>query len=68
MASLALRYVASLPGVFGVLTGLETLAQLEDNLAWIGQGELSRETMEEIDRAVTEVPRRLLDMRTWPNA
>ena len=68
LASLALRYVASLPGVFGVLTGLETLAQLEDNLAWIGQGELSRETMEEIDRAVTEVPRRLLDMRTWPNA
>ena len=68
LASLALRYVASLPGVLGVLTGLETLAQLEDNLAWIGQGELSRETMEEIDRAVTEVPRRLLDMRTWPNA
>lgn len=68
LASLALRYVASLPGVLGVLAGLETLAQLEDNLAWIGQGELSRETMEEIDRAVIEVPRRLLDMRQWPNA
>ena len=68
MASLALRYVASLPGVLGVLAGLETLAQLEDNLAWIGQGELSRKTMEEIDRAVIEVPRRLLDMRQWPNA
>ena len=68
LASLALRYVASLPGVLGVLTGLETLAQLEDNLAWLGRGELSRETMEEIDRAVVDVPRRLLDMRKWPNA
>lgn len=68
LTSLALRYVASLPGVLGVLTGLETLSQLEDNLAWIGQGELSRATMEEIDRAVRDVPRRLLDMRQWPNA
>ena len=68
LASLALRYVASLPGVLGVLTGLETLSQLEDNLDWIGRGMLSRETMEQVDRAVPELPRRLLDMRQWPNA
>ena len=68
LASLALRYVASLPGVLGVLTGLETLSQLEDNLAWIGKGELTRDTMNRIERAVTDLPRRLLDMRQWPNA
>jgi aryl-alcohol dehydrogenase-like predicted oxidoreductase len=68
LASLALRFVASLPGVLGVLTGLETLAQLEENLSWMGQGELRRETMERIDRAIPDLPRRLLDMRQWPNA
>ena len=68
LASLALRYVASLPGVLGVLTGLETLSQLEDNLDWIGRGTLSRETMERIDRAVPRLPMHLLDMRRWPNA
>ena len=68
LASLALRYVASLPGVLGVLTGLETLSQLEDNLDWIGRGILSRETMGRIDRAVPRLPQRLLDMRQWPNA
>ena len=68
LASLALRFVASLPGVLGVLTGLETLAQLEENLSWMGQGELGRETMEQIDRAIPDLPRRLLDMRQWPNA
>lgn len=68
LASLALRYVASLPGVLGVLTGLETLSQLEDNLDWIGRGTLSRETMERIDRAIPRLPMRLLDMRQWPNA
>ena len=68
LASLALRYVASLPGVLGVLTGLETVSQLEDNLDWIGRGTLSRETMKRIDRAIPRLPMRLLDMRQWPNA
>ena len=68
LACLALRFAASLPGILGVLTGLETVSQLEDNMAWIRKGVLSRGTMERIDRAIPRLPSRLLDMRQWPNA
>ena len=58
VASWAMRYAASLPGVVTVLSGMSTLAQMEDNLSYMAEFRpLDKDERKVIDRAVVELSR-----------
>ena len=65
LPELALRFAASLEGVNGVVVGLETLEQLESNLAMLAKGNLAEETMKEISAIVPDLPDAVLLPNLW---
>ena len=65
LPELALRFAASLKGVTGVVVGLETLEQLESNLAILAKGNLEEETMKEISTVVPDLPDAILLPNLW---
>ena len=65
LPELALRFAASLEGVSGVVVGLETLEQLESNLAMLAKGNLAEETLEEVSAIVPDLPDEILLPNLW---
>lgn len=60
MASFALRWVGSLPGVKVVLSGMSTMEQVEDNLKTFGEFQaLSEREKETVDRVVALINSRV---------
>lgn len=68
MPELALRYGLSLPGVSSVLTGVETVEQMQDNIDIVAQGPLPPQIMAEIDGAVPDLSETMiLSPWLWPS-
>lgn len=69
MPEMALRYGLSLPGVTSVLTGVETVGQIEANAKIAASGPLSPEIVRAIDRAVPDLADTIvLSPWLWPGA
>jgi aryl-alcohol dehydrogenase-like predicted oxidoreductase len=68
MAELALRYALSLPGVTGILTGVETPEQMAQNTAIARRGRLDDSMMRQIAESVPELSETILFPLHWPNA
>jgi len=66
-ADLALAYVRGQDWIDGIVVGMETEAQLDDNLALFRCPALSREECAEIEGSRPRVPVPLLDPAQWPN-
>ena len=62
---LALRYVASLSGVTGVVVGMETHEQMERNLAAVLAGPLDGPLVEAIGEEVPELPDDIINPGFW---
>lgn len=65
-AELALRYLLGQRGITSVLTGVETVSQIRENLALLERGPLSADVMAAIDTAVPELPETILTPSLWP--
>lgn len=65
---MALRYGLSLPGVTGVLTGVETVEQMRANIAITARGPLPSDVVEAISNAVPDLPDTILFPWHWPSA
>lgn len=66
LAELAMRYLLGIPGVTSLITGVETVAQLRENLTIVGRGALAGALMDAIEAAATELPEMILSPRLWP--
>jgi len=66
LAELALRFMLAQDGVTGVLTGVETVAQVRENVALFDRGPLSADIREAITAAVPELPEAILTPFLWP--
>jgi aryl-alcohol dehydrogenase-like predicted oxidoreductase len=65
LAELALRYMLSQDGVTSVLAGVETVAQVRENLAMFARGPLPGDLLSAIDQSVPELPDTLLTPAMW---
>lgn len=65
-AELAVRYMLSQPGVTSVLTGVETVRQIRDNLDYFSRGPLAADLVQAIDQAVPDLPENMLTPSMWP--
>jgi len=65
MAELALRYLLGQPGVTSVLTGVERVSQIRENLALLNRGPLTTDVMAAIAAAVPDLPETLLTPSLW---
>ena len=65
---LCLAYLRGLPWIDGVVVGVETRAQLADNLALFRRPALSPEEIATVDARLPRVPAALLDPAGWPRA
>lgn len=68
LAELALRFMLAQPGVTCVLTGVETVAQLQANLAIVARGPLPDDLLGAVERAVPALPETILTPSLWPTA
>lgn len=68
MPEMALRYGLSLPGVSGVLAGVETVEQMAANVAIAARGPLPSDMVKEINSAVPDLPDTVLYPWHWPGA
>ena len=66
LAELALRYMLSQAGVTCVLTGVESLGQVKNNLAMVGRGPLDADMLTAIDAATPELPEEVVTPGLWP--
>jgi aryl-alcohol dehydrogenase-like predicted oxidoreductase len=64
-AELALRYMLTQDGVTCVLTGVETVAQVRENLAIFARGPLPKDMLAMIDKSIPELPDLLLTPKLW---
>lgn len=65
LMELALRYILSRPGITSVLTGVETLEQVEQNLVMFSKGRLSDDILSAIQLDATEVPEAIITPSMW---
>jgi aryl-alcohol dehydrogenase-like predicted oxidoreductase len=65
MAGLCMRFVLSRTGISSVLTGVDTPAQLRENLALINDGPLPTALIEEIRSIVPKLPEQLIHPKLW---
>lgn len=68
LAELAVRYMLSQPGITSLLTGVDNLRQLRENLALFSRGPLPTDLGKAVDAAVPALPEELLTPSTWPNS
>lgn len=68
VTEMALRYALSLPGITGVLTGVETVAQMKENAVMARRGKLNESLMQRISQAVPTLPETILFPWYWPGA
>lgn len=68
MRDLCLAYLRGLDWVDGVVVGVETLAQLHDNLAMFRRPALSASEIATVRAALPDVPAQLLDPAAWPKS
>ena len=66
LAELALRYMLSQDGLTCVITGVETVAQVRDNLTLFDRGPLPDDLLNAITDATPELPETLLTPSLWP--
>jgi aryl-alcohol dehydrogenase-like predicted oxidoreductase len=66
LAELALRYMLSQSGVTCILVGVETDAQVRENVAMFSRGPLANDLIATIDAAVPVLPEPILTPRLWP--
>ena len=67
MAELALRYLLGQTGVTSVLTGVEAVAQIRENLILVNRGPLPLDVMNALDAAVPDLPETILTPSLWPS-
>jgi aryl-alcohol dehydrogenase-like predicted oxidoreductase len=65
MAELCMRYVLSNPTVTGVLTGVDTVEQLRENLRLASLGPLPQELVLKIHECVPELPEAIVRPALW---
>ncbi len=68
LSELAARFIMSLEGVYCLVMGLETIEQLRDNLMLFAQGPLDSGLLDEIYKAVPQLPDVVLKPWLWQNA
>lgn len=66
MSELAVRYMLSQSGVTCVITGVETVEQVKENVAIFERGPLTSDLLAEIDRTTPELSERILTPGLWP--
>lgn len=66
LAEMAVRYVLALEGVVCGVVGVETVAQMNDNLAIFSKGPLDAGLMKAITVAVPDLPDGILMPNKWP--
>lgn len=68
LTELALRYALSLPGVTSIIVGVESVAQVQENVAMSQRGPLDPELLLQIRQAVPELRPEVITPRVWkPN-
>ena len=63
---LCLRFGLSLKGVAGVVVGMETLDQVQENMRIFQKGPLDQSILEEIHREIPDLPKSVLHPNQWP--
>jgi len=66
LAELAVRYMLGQEGVTCVLVGVETAAQVRENVAFFDRGALSADLQQAVETAVPDLPEPLLTPSLWP--
>jgi aryl-alcohol dehydrogenase-like predicted oxidoreductase len=66
LAEMAVRYVLALEGVTCGVVGVETAAQMQDNVAIFSKGPLGADMMKAIIAAVPDLPDSVLMPNKWP--
>lgn len=65
LAELAVRYVLGIEGVTSALVGVETLEQMQQNLAYFAKGPLDTNFMQVISEAVPDLPETIINPTLW---
>jgi len=65
LAELALRYVLGVEGVTSALVGVETVPQMQQNLAYYTKGPLDANLVQAISEAVPDLPEAILNPTFW---
>lgn len=65
LPELALRYMLSQDGVTSVITGVETVVQIRENLALFNRGALSPDLLAAIDAVAPDLPGPILTPALW---
>ena len=65
VGELALRYALSAPEISSTIVGVDSLEQLEGNIAVAARGPLPSGVIETIEKSFAEVPERLVVPSLW---
>lgn len=66
MGELCVRHAMSTPGISAILTGVETVAQMKENAAFMAKSPLPESVMREIKESVPEFGLNILNPINWP--
>jgi aryl-alcohol dehydrogenase-like predicted oxidoreductase len=66
LSELALRFMLSQPGATSILTGVETVKQVNDNLEMFARGPLPEDILAAVHLAVPQLSETLLTPALWP--
>ena len=66
LAELAVRYMLAQDGVTCVLVGVETVTQIQENVAFFDRGPLPVDLLSAIDAVVPSLPEPILTPALWP--
>ena len=65
LGELAIRYMLAQRGVTSLVIGVETVAQVRDNLATVQRGPLDGQLVEAVDAVVPNLPERVVTPSMW---
>jgi aryl-alcohol dehydrogenase-like predicted oxidoreductase len=68
LPQLALRYMLAHEGVTCLLTGVETVAQVRENIGLFERGPLGPDIVQAVDAAVPDLPDGLITPVLWPRS